>query len=387
MDQHSRGHGPPADLQKVGDNHSDPEDYDGLMDEDWLDMDKSTEEASVSVAESAQSSSRPVPTAALDNVDDHPVPSLSLFTPLSLDIPSTTQAALQEEGQHRQDNQTPGSASPTASSESEYSLLNPSADQSRKNSLSSASGFHSLTPTDSRTDSDSPSFSEQDLSSTALGDMDLDTGIPTITSPSFSDFVQVGGCDGQDDSLASESSSVGNGGDSGGTSGDSKSVDGSSQGSTFSYVGKHLVDAPTITTQQEVPQQSQSTSPSIRRRTTYKTTVEDARTSSESERDTVKMPTSRVHPTTSTAQEYQRSASTSATQAPAPTMPGGLNLGLDAEIPEYKPAGSTEGAAQVPVEERQCRICLGGADEEDTLGRLISPCLCKGSMKYVHVEW
>jgi hypothetical protein len=31
-----------------------------------------------------------------------------------------------------------------------------------------------------------------------------------------------------------------------------------------------------------------------------------------------------------------------------------------------------------PVEEKQCRICLDGPD--DTLGRLIRPCLCKGSM-------
>ncbi|KIM75411.1 hypothetical protein PILCRDRAFT_827334 [Piloderma croceum F 1598] len=36
-----------------------------------------------------------------------------------------------------------------------------------------------------------------------------------------------------------------------------------------------------------------------------------------------------------------------------------------------------------PVEEKQCRICLDGPDT--TLGRLIRPCLCKGSMTYVHV--
>jgi len=391
MDQQPRGHGPPADLQQVVGNHSDPEDYDGLMDEDWLDMDKSAGDTSVSVSatESSRSSSRPDSTAALDNVDDHRVPSLSLSTSLTLDIPSTTHALLQEEGQHRQDNQTPESASPTASSESDYSLLNPSADQSRKNSLSSVSGFHSLTPTVSRTGSDTPSFAEQDLFSTVLDDMALDAGIPTITSPSFSDFVQVGGSDGQDDSLASESSSVGTGCDSVRNSGDSNSGDGSSQGSTYLHIGNNLVDTPTtattVATGQGEPQQSQSSSPSFRRRTTYRTTVEDARTSSETERDSAKKSSSRVRPTRTTVQENQRS--TSDTQVPTSTMPGGLNLGLDAEIPDYKPAGSTQGAAQVPVEERQCRICLGGADEEDTLGRLISPCLCKGSMKYVHVEW
>ncbi|RPD55843.1 zf-C3HC4-domain-containing protein [Lentinus tigrinus ALCF2SS1-7] len=39
----------------------------------------------------------------------------------------------------------------------------------------------------------------------------------------------------------------------------------------------------------------------------------------------------------------------------------------------------TEGA-----ETKQCRICLDGEDPE--LGRLIRPCLCKGSISYVHVK-
>lgn len=33
------------------------------------------------------------------------------------------------------------------------------------------------------------------------------------------------------------------------------------------------------------------------------------------------------------------------------------------------------------VDDRQCRICFGGADDEPVLGRLISPCLCSGSMR------
>jgi len=36
-------------------------------------------------------------------------------------------------------------------------------------------------------------------------------------------------------------------------------------------------------------------------------------------------------------------------------------------------------AAAQHIDMRQCRICLGGPDEE--LGRLIKPCLCKGSIK------
>ncbi|OBZ79043.1 E3 ubiquitin-protein ligase MARCH11 [Grifola frondosa] len=35
-------------------------------------------------------------------------------------------------------------------------------------------------------------------------------------------------------------------------------------------------------------------------------------------------------------------------------------------------------------EGKQCRICLDGEDSE--LGRLIRPCLCKGSISYVHVK-
>ncbi|KAI8840578.1 hypothetical protein BC829DRAFT_19087 [Chytridium lagenaria] len=31
-----------------------------------------------------------------------------------------------------------------------------------------------------------------------------------------------------------------------------------------------------------------------------------------------------------------------------------------------------------------CRICFGGSEDEEVLGRLISPCKCKGSMEHVH---
>nr|GAT44114.1 predicted protein [Mycena chlorophos] len=38
------------------------------------------------------------------------------------------------------------------------------------------------------------------------------------------------------------------------------------------------------------------------------------------------------------------------------------------------------------MDDRQCRICLAGAEEEAVLGRLIKPCLCTGSIKYVHIR-
>jgi len=43
------------------------------------------------------------------------------------------------------------------------------------------------------------------------------------------------------------------------------------------------------------------------------------------------------------------------------------------------------GSANAP-EDKMCRICFAGSEEEDNLGRLISPCQCKGTMRYVHVE-
>lgn len=38
------------------------------------------------------------------------------------------------------------------------------------------------------------------------------------------------------------------------------------------------------------------------------------------------------------------------------------------------------------ADEKQCRICFDGANVEPELGRLIRPCLCKGSISYVHVK-
>ncbi|PFH50804.1 hypothetical protein AMATHDRAFT_75379 [Amanita thiersii Skay4041] len=37
-------------------------------------------------------------------------------------------------------------------------------------------------------------------------------------------------------------------------------------------------------------------------------------------------------------------------------------------------------------EQKQCRICLDGTNVEHELGRLIRPCLCKGSIRLVHVK-
>ncbi|WVQ74397.1 hypothetical protein IAR50_003998 [Cryptococcus sp. DSM 104548] len=51
----------------------------------------------------------------------------------------------------------------------------------------------------------------------------------------------------------------------------------------------------------------------------------------------------------------------------------------------HQPGESPE-PAPAPQDERQCRICFSGPEEGESLGKLISPCLCSGSMRFVHVE-
>ncbi|KAI0348538.1 zf-C3HC4-domain-containing protein [Trametopsis cervina] len=45
---------------------------------------------------------------------------------------------------------------------------------------------------------------------------------------------------------------------------------------------------------------------------------------------------------------------------------------------------NSEQSQSSATEDKQCRICLDGEDPE--LGRLIRPCLCKGSVSFVHVK-
>ncbi|KIJ68530.1 hypothetical protein HYDPIDRAFT_125170 [Hydnomerulius pinastri MD-312] len=39
-----------------------------------------------------------------------------------------------------------------------------------------------------------------------------------------------------------------------------------------------------------------------------------------------------------------------------------------------------------PEQEKQCRICFDGDESDPSLGRLFKPCLCTGSISYVHVK-
>lgn len=67
-----------------------------------------------------------------------------------------------------------------------------------------------------------------------------------------------------------------------------------------------------------------------------------------------------------------------------------LNLALPEDPNSHKlPSGCNTPTIgdQFPAEddEPQCRICFGGPSDEPDCGRLISPCLCSGSMRHVHV--
>jgi hypothetical protein len=57
-----------------------------------------------------------------------------------------------------------------------------------------------------------------------------------------------------------------------------------------------------------------------------------------------------------------------------------------ADADDEQPQDSTSTAPDDKREEKQCRICLDGIEAEPELGRLIRPCLCKGSISHVHIK-
>ncbi|GAA5965043.1 hypothetical protein JCM8115_005691 [Rhodotorula mucilaginosa] len=54
----------------------------------------------------------------------------------------------------------------------------------------------------------------------------------------------------------------------------------------------------------------------------------------------------------------------------------------EAEHGDHGAEGNPQEANAGPGEEKMCRICFDGPDEE--LGKLFSPCLCRGTSRYVH---
>ncbi|KAL1405146.1 hypothetical protein Q8F55_008771 [Vanrija albida] len=77
-----------------------------------------------------------------------------------------------------------------------------------------------------------------------------------------------------------------------------------------------------------------------------------------------------------------RAGADASTTAPDPDP---SDKSADASADAHAPAPAPTDTPDTP-DDRQCRICLGGPEDEDDLGRLISPCLCTGSMRHVHVK-
>ncbi|KAG0208216.1 hypothetical protein BGX28_000743 [Mortierella sp. GBA30] len=435
-------------------------DFDELVDEDWRDMDNAPRTLPLlhqpHLAGLAKDDSL-VPSLASSNLEqitstntriDATKSSSSPPAPLTPTI-STEGIGAESLGLQGHGRILGGSSSPSStSSESEYSLLNPSSEQSRKNSISSIAGFNALTPTTMgtpRTQTTSPTTSESHSSHDQDQDHDYQQAVAAtaVTSPSFSDFVQVGSDHGDDfsgiysGSAPSSNIATPTSGssdekgrpeeehDNDNTSGTGVLLPAESTSSTADR-GRNNNDAARLSSSPSpnASQESPATDPKVAvessstvvpppmeaapssssvssstaslpgvsaaKRAMYRTTVEDAESSSEEERRRAYSGARRrtINYVHEDDRDVRRSffGAASATS----TMPGAFNLGLDAELhSRTATSASTAGTASAhdpPMEERQCRICLGGADEEDTLGRLISPCLCKGSMKYVHVE-
>lgn len=401
-----------APSHAVSDLLGDDNDYDEVVAEDWNDMDPTfgpkstsgavppsplTDKEAVEIDIKAEASAKGPPTLHISTI-----PSL-----LAAELADSM--GLPKDVVGEEDN-NPKSA---CSSSSEYSLLPSiiSSDQSRKNSMTGISETQAMSI--SMTPGPPTPTPESTLLSVGASDGDPTIG-STITSPSFSDFVQVTG-DNSDFSVETSRSSSNNtpsedvprddllgeadqdqvvpASDGSGESVPTSalafdSVDTPKEVPVTEFVFPHLVQAtqattstsegPSPTVAPSEPSSSSTPSPPIKRM--YRTTVEDARSSEEEARE----------PSFATQElryrGHARNGDTKFSNVPSGTMPGGLNLGLDADISHFATSTATP-VNDPPLDERQCRICLGGVDEEDTLGRLISPCLCKGSMKYVHVEW
>lgn len=57
-----------------------------------------------------------------------------------------------------------------------------------------------------------------------------------------------------------------------------------------------------------------------------------------------------------------------------------LPSSMPGSCPSSRP-GTPSSIASASKDERQCRICFGDGTDEAELGRLISPCVCRGSMR------
>ncbi|KPV78291.1 uncharacterized protein RHOBADRAFT_50773 [Rhodotorula graminis WP1] len=74
------------------------------------------------------------------------------------------------------------------------------------------------------------------------------------------------------------------------------------------------------------------------------------------------------------------------TAVPVREDPAGEVGGGFAEEPKQEEGGERATEEQAPADDRICRICFGGAEDEEELGRLFSPCVCRGTSRHVHAK-
>lgn len=117
------------------------------------------------------------------------------------------------------------------------------------------------------------------------------------------------------------------------------------------------------------PQHPSDSSFSLRRRTPHQTSIDHQSTNSP-------LPTP-AHSPTSSKPHHQEPEPTSHD----PSSDENLQSNSDHTPHPIDPSSSS-----TPEDDPLCRICLGGRDDEDSsLGRFIQPCLCRGTMAFIHV--
>ncbi|KAI9594959.1 hypothetical protein BDF19DRAFT_414008 [Syncephalis fuscata] len=102
----------------------------------------------------------------------------------------------------------------------------------------------------------------------------------------------------------------------------------------------------------------------------------------EEEGDSVLTENSLQHDTNNDSIEMNESANTSRQSYLRRRQPHQTSTATDRRNHQK----NTREAVTTLNEQIQCRICFCGTEEESTLGQLISPCLCNGTMRYVHLE-
>lgn len=65
--------------------------------------------------------------------------------------------------------------------------------------------------------------------------------------------------------------------------------------------------------------------------------------------------------------------------------PAGCSAETPIELPQAEEVDGTSAAPEDDLEAKTCRICFGGELEDPELGRLFSPCVCRGTSRFVHV--